>query len=81
MTHVEYNKKGFFLPDSIRSCASFHAKILPTGEYMFRVHDCVSGIRLRGDLNNPDEVKEAVQKLESLANAAADFAHFIYSNY
>jgi hypothetical protein len=81
MTYVEYNKKGFLLPDSIRSCASFHAKILPTGEYMFRVHDCVSGIRLRGDLNNPDEVKEAVQKLESLANAAADFAHFIYSNY
>ena len=83
MSHIiEYNKKGFLLPDSIRSCASFHAKIYPdTGEYIFRVHDCNTGIRLRGNLNNPEEVKEAHEKLIALSGAASDFAMFIKNHY
>jgi hypothetical protein len=81
MEHTGYNKKGFLLPDSIRSCASFHAKILPSGEYMFRIHDCITGIRLRGDLNNPDEAKEAKEKLMNLAKASLSFAMFIDENY
>lgn len=77
----QYNKKGFLLPDSILSCASFHAKILPTGEYMFRIHDCITGIRLRGDLNDEVQRREAVEKLNNLALAAFEFAQFIQNNY
>ena len=77
----QYNKKDFLLPDSIRSMEAYHAKIMPDGKYMFRIHDCVTGIRLQGDLNNPDEVTEAVNKLNRLSLAAKDFANFIYNNY
>ena len=81
MIHPTYNEKGFLAPESIRSCASFHAKILPTGEYMFRIHDCITGIRLRGDLNNIDEAKEAYYKLMKLSKETEDFANFIEDNY
>jgi len=76
-----YNEKGFLLPESINSCASFHAKIMPTGEYMFRIHDCINGVRLRGDLNIEPQIHEAVEKLNNLAVAATNFAEFIKSNY
>ncbi len=78
---ITYNKKGFLVPDSIRSTACYHAKILPTGEYMFRIHDCITGIRLRGDITDPQEVPEAVEKLRCLAAAASEFADFIEANY
>lgn len=80
MSQIDYNKKGFLLPDSLRSCASYHAKIMPNGEYYFRIHDCIGGIRLRGDLNNPEEIEEAVIKLRTLADAALKFADFINRN-
>ena len=81
MNHPEYNQKAFLLPESILSCASYHAKILPTGEYMFRIPDCITGIRLRGDLNDQAQLKEAVEKLRTLADAAEKFAAFIEMNY
>ena len=56
----QYNKKGFLLPDSIKSMAAYHAKIMPEGNYMFRIHDCLSGVRLQGDLNNTQDICEAV---------------------
>ncbi len=81
MNIVTYNKKAFLLPDSIRSMAAFHAKIMPDGLYMFRVHDCLTGIRLIGNVTNPEEATEAVAKLRSLAQAAVEFADFIDHNY
>jgi hypothetical protein len=81
METVKYNGKGFLLPESINSCASFHAKIMPTGEYMFRIHDCISGVGLRGDLNDESQRLEAIEKLNSLAVAAMNFAAFIRTNY
>jgi hypothetical protein len=77
----QYNEKAFLLPDSNRSMAAYHAKIMPDGKYMFRIHDCVTGIRLQGDLNDIRDVQEAVEKLNRLALAARDFANFIYNNY
>jgi hypothetical protein len=76
----KYNSKDFLLPDSINSCAMYHAKIFPDGNYMFRIHDCNTGIRLVGDLKSPVEAAEAVTKLRKLARAAADFAAFIEDN-
>jgi hypothetical protein len=77
----EYNKKDFLLPNSIRSMAAYHAKIMPDGKYLFRIHDCITGIRLNGDLNDQQDVKEAVDKLNRLSLACNSFAKFIYENY
>ena len=76
-----YNKKGFLLPDSIKSMAAWHAKIMPDGKYLFRIHDCITGIRLQGDLTDKDDVREAVDKLNRLSLAAREFAEFIAENY
>jgi metal-responsive CopG/Arc/MetJ family transcriptional regulator len=78
---ITYNKKGFLVPDSIRSTACYRAKILSTGEYMFSIHDCITGVRLRGDITDPQEVAEAIEKLRRLAAAASRFADFIEANY
>lgn len=81
MDIITYNKKEFLLPDSIRSAAMYHAKIMENGEYMFRIHDCIGGIRLRGDIIDPEQAEEAVDKLTRLGRAAFDFALFIMQNY
>jgi hypothetical protein len=72
----QYNAKAFLLPDSIKSMAAYHAKIMPDGKYLFRIHDCITG-----DLSDPTDIREAVEKLNRLSLAAKDFANFIYSNY
>jgi hypothetical protein len=77
----QYNKKAFLLPASINSMAAYHAKIMPDGKYMFRIHDCATGIRLLGDLNEPEEALAAVNKFNRLSLAAKEFANFIYNNY
>lgn len=81
MAIVTYNEKGFLLPNSIKSMAAYHAKIMVDGKYLFRLHDCLGGIRLQGDLTDPGDVPEAIDKLRSLAKAANDFANHIEKNY
>ena len=76
-----YNKKGFLAPESIKSMSSYHAKIQEDGEYEFRIHDCVRGIRLIGNVIDLDDIKEAIHKLETLSKAAGEFAEFIKNNY
>lgn len=77
----EYNKKAFLLPDSKRSVSIDHANIMDGGLYVFCVYDCITGILLYRDLTNPEEVKEAVEKLRCLSQAATDFADFIEANF
>ena len=77
----QYNKKGFLDTDSIRSCASYHAKILPDLRAIFRIHDCNTGVRIWNDLNNPEEVTEMIGKLRILGTSALSFANFIRDNY
>lgn len=78
---IQYNKKGFLLPDSIKSMAAYHAKIMEDGKYMFRIHDCLGGVRLVGDMTDQTDLTESVEKLRCLASAANDFADFIERNY
>ena len=68
-----YNKKGFLVPDSIYSMASFHAKIYPDGQYRFRIHDCNNSIRLIGKLDSIESIDEAIEKLDTLQSAVMDF--------
>jgi hypothetical protein len=76
-----YNKKEFLLPDSINSCARYHAKVFDDGKYIFRVHDCITGIRLTGDLNTPDNVSEAYNKVTTLIKGLEEFRDFVLDNY
>jgi hypothetical protein len=76
-----YNKKEFLLPDSINSCASFHAKVFEDGKYIFRIHDCITGIRLTGDLNTPDNVSEAYNKVTKLIEGLEGFRDFVLDNF
>lgn len=74
MEFIPYNKKAFLLPDSINSAAMYHAKIFPDGRYIFRIHDCITGIRLTGELSEEQDFKDAVEKSRQLAKALFDFS-------
>lgn len=76
-----YNKKAFLLTDSINSCSMYHAKIFEDGKYIFRIHDCITGIRFRGDLNTKEGVYEAYNKTEALIEGLSEFKDFIFSNF
>ena len=76
-----YNKKGFLVPDSHRTMASYHAKVMEDGIMKLTIHDCKGSIQLHNDLNNPEEVKESMQKLSTLASAIIELQDFIYQNY
>jgi hypothetical protein len=75
-----YNKKGFLLPDSIHSMAAYHAKLFPDGKYIFRIHDCLGGVRLTGELKEDESAyTEAYKKLMALSVASMEFALHIYN--
>jgi hypothetical protein len=76
-----YNKKNFMLPDSSRSMSCFHAKVMEDGIMKLTIHDCIRSIQLKNDLNNPEEVKEAIEKLSNFANGILDLLHFIQNEY
>ena len=76
-----YNKKAFLLPDSINSCACYHAKAFEDGKYIFRIHDCHTGIRLTGDFNSEVNIREAYVKVIELILGLEGFREFIYENY
>jgi len=76
-----YNKKAFLLPDSINSCSMYHAKIFEDGKYIFRIHDCLTGIRFRGDLNTEENITEAYRKINCLIQGLWDFKEFINDNF
>lgn len=77
MDFKTYNKKGFLLPDSINSAAMYHAKLFANGEYVFRIHDCITGIRLRGELKEEKDFNDAFEKHVTLAQACFEFAMYI----
>lgn len=74
MEFKPYNKKAFLLPDSINSMAAYHAKLFPDGKYVFRIHDCLSGIRLTGELKQESDFLDAFQKAIELSSGLMDFA-------
>lgn len=76
-----YNKKAFLLPGSIDSMAAYHAIVRPDGQYRFRIHDCLTSIRLHGNVTDPESAADGVKKLRRLARAACEFANFIEKNY
>lgn len=76
-----YNEKNFLLPDSPRSMASYHAKVMEDGIMKLTIHDCKGSIQLHNDLNDPEQVIEALKKLNSLATGVVELQNFIAQNY
>lgn len=79
--HRVYNEKGFLLPDSLLSMSGYHAKLFPDGSYIFRIHDCQNGIRLRGELNTLEGVREAIGKVAALESALSRFRQHLEKQY
>ena len=76
-----YNEKNFLLPDSPRSMASYHAKVMEDGIMKLTIHDCKGSIQLHNDLDDPEQVIEALKKLNSLATGVVELQNFITQNY
>lgn len=81
MEKPTHNEKNFLLPDSPRSMASYHAKVIEDGIMKLTIHDCKGSIQLHNDLNDPEQVSEAIEKLETLASGIIDLQNFIAQNY
>ena len=76
-----HNRKEFIHPDSPRSMASFHAKVMGDGIMKLTIHDCKGSIQLHNDLNDPEQISEALLKLSTLASGIIELQDFIYQNY
>lgn len=81
MEKPTFNEKNFLLPDSPRSMASYHAKVMEDGIMKLTIHDCKGSIQLHNDLNNTEEIAEAMNKLSALASGIIQLQDFIYQNY
>ena len=81
MEKPTHNEKNFLLPDSPRSMASYHAKVMDDSIMKLTIHDCKGSIQLHNDLNDPEQVTEAIEKLEALSNGIIDLQNFIAQNY
>lgn len=76
-----YNKKIFLLPDSHRSMACIHAKVMEDSIMKVTIHDCNKSIQLHNNLGNSDEVQEAIEKLTNLEYEINSLILFIKENY
>lgn len=66
--HVTYNRKIFLAPDSIHSMAAIFTKIYKSGIAIIRISDCNKTIKLWNDLNDPEQVKEFLLKINNIQN-------------
>lgn len=80
MERQTYSIKKFLLPDSPRSMSCYHAKVMEDGIMKPTMHDCKHSIRLKNDLNNPEEIQEAIEKLTNLADGVNGLLVFILEN-
>ena len=76
-----YNIKNFLLPESSRSMSCYHSKVMEDGIMKLTIHDCKRSIQLKNDLNNPEEIKEAIDKLTNLMNGVQNLLYFIQNEY
>jgi hypothetical protein len=81
MEKPTFNKKNFLLPHSHRSMSCYHAKVMEDGMMKLTMHDCKRSIQLKNNLNNPEEIQEAIDKLNALANGVIGLRDYIQENY
>lgn len=71
--HAVFNKKIFLAPDSLTSSSLIHSKIRKDGTAEIRLFDCNGSIRWLNDLNDTDQVKEMLTKLDSAMSMILEF--------
>ena len=76
-----FNEKKFLLPDSHRSMACYHSKIMEDNMMKITIHDCHKSIQFKNDLNNTEEIDEAIEKLTNLKNGIDDLILYIQQNF
>jgi hypothetical protein len=76
-----YNVKNFLVPHSHRSMSCYHAKVMEDGLMKLTIHDCKRSIQLKNNLNNEEEIQEAIDKLSALAAGVTGLINFIQENY
>jgi hypothetical protein len=81
MEKKTYNVKNFLAPHSPRTMSCYHAKVMEDGMMKLTMHDCKRSIQLKNNLNNEEEIQEAIDKLENLAQAILCLKNFIQENY
>ena len=81
MEKQSYNVKNFLVPNSHRTMSCYHAKVMEDGMMKLTMHDCKRSIQLKNNLNNEDEIIEAIEKLENLAQGILKLKAFIEDNY
>ncbi|MEI6753409.1 MAG: hypothetical protein WCK78_09585 [Paludibacter sp.] len=81
MDKQTYNSKKFLLPESHRSMSCYHAKLMEDGILKLTIHDCKHSVQFKNDLNNPEEIREAIEKLRNLADGVNSLLEFIRENY
>jgi hypothetical protein len=81
MQKQSYNVKNFLVPHSHRTMSCYHAKVMEDGMMKLTMHDCKRSIQLKNNLNNEDEIIEAIEKLENLAQGILKLKAFIEDNY
>lgn len=81
MSSKIYNKKQFLLPDSHRSMSCYHAKVMEDSIMKLTIHDCKRSVQLKNDLNNEDEIDEAIEKLNNFAEGILELKKFIQENF
>lgn len=81
MANKTYNVKAFLCPNSHRTKANYHAKVMEDGVMKITISDCFRSIQLWNDLNNNEERGEAIEKLFALEEAAHKLRKFLEQNY
>ena len=76
-----FNEKKFLLPYSHRSMACYHSKIMEDNMMKITIHDCHKSIQFKNDLNNTEEIDEAIEKLTNLKNGIDDLILYIQQNF
>lgn len=71
--HLVYNKKIFLAPESLTSMSAIHAKIRKDGTSEIRLSDCNGSIRWLNDLNDLDQVREMLTKVDSAVSILLSF--------
>ena len=81
MDYQTYNKKNFLLPESHRSMSCYHAKVMEDGIMKLTIHDCKRSIQLKNNLNDPAEMREAIEKLNNLAEGITKLKEYIQDTF
>lgn len=79
--HLTYNKKEFLAPNCIKSMSAIHSKIYPDGIAIIRISDCHNSIKIWNNIGDKEEVKEFVEKINTMINSLNHFRNEVIDRH